>query len=305
MSATGPAQLTDFLDVLGAVAGDTRRPYVVTADSARSFGLPGAWGGHDPLAHTDVGIREALAISLASGLAREGFDPFVATFATFGLRRGWEALSLVDREDHPVVVLAGMSGLSAAEDGATHHCLDDLAALATMPRFRVYCPSDRASVQWTVADLLSRRGPAWVRLVREPVAAMRGTIVDGVRVARPGNESFAVVGYGPALSAAASRLPDDVAVVDLTRVQPLPVEALAEALADFTDLLVLEEHRPQGGLGDRLRAAPALGHCHIEVIGIEGEPGSGGYADLLDRAGLGSRAVLAHARHNTTSGGTP
>ncbi|MFI8933307.1 transketolase C-terminal domain-containing protein [Streptomyces sp. NPDC053474] len=222
--------------------------------------------------------------------------PPAACFAAFGLLRGTEALrTFVAAERAPVTVLAGMAGLSAGRDGVSHHCLEDLAVLRGMPAIRVYAPSDRAAARWAVEDLLSVREPAYVRLARQPVRDTHGgPVTGGLRVLRRGTGRDLVVGYGPALAAALPALEARAPaadVVEVVRLQPLPA-GLAAHLRRARRVSVVEEHRPEGGLADRIRAAHAHFARRVRAFGVPEDPGSGAYLELLEAAGLTGHPLL-------------
>jgi transketolase len=296
--------LATFLQLLGE--GLTRRPdrapYLVTCDSAHSFGLPGAFR-ISGVPHIDVGVREAGAIGVAAGLATAGYDPYVACFAAFGVLRGAEALrTLIAAERLPVTLLAGMAGLSAGFDGVSHHCLEDLGVLRSMPQIRVYIPSDTTTSRAVVDDLLGGGGPAYVRLVRHPVPDAPGTLYSGFRQLRPGTGGDTVVGYGPALIhalPAIASLPEPPGVVEVLRVNPLPPQ-LGPYLAGGGKLFVVEEHVPHGGLGDRLRARFPELSARVETIGVAQDPGSGAYPELLHATGLAGDALAMRIHSERT-----
>ncbi|MFF4806030.1 hypothetical protein ACFY1U_47925 [Streptomyces sp. NPDC001351] len=298
-----PTQLSAFLEELaeGLRRRPDRSPYLVTCDSARSFGLPQVFGDLDP-PHLDVGVREGTAVSVAAGLAAAGHDPFVACFAAFGLLRGAEALrTYVSGEGAPVTLLAGMAGLSAARDGVSHHCLEDLAVLRGMPAIRIYAPSDVTSVRWIVEDLLSERSPAYVRLVRHAVAdTQAGDGLGGFRHLRravDGAESGrdVVVGFGPSLAAALPALDTRAGsydVIEVQRLNPLPA-GLGTHLGSARRIAVVEEHLAEGGLADRLRLTCPRLASRITGLAVPRDPGSGTYPGLLEAAGLVGGALLA------------
>jgi transketolase len=293
---TAPTQLEEFLDLLcEALSRDnSRRPCFVTCDSAVTFRLPALLERHD-FPHIDVGVSEALGLALAAGLASAGRTAFVAAFAAFGVLRGAEPLrTLIDGEATDVVLLGGMAGLSAGPDGVSHHALEDLAFFRPLDATRVYTPSDAAACRWVVDDLLSRPGPAYVRLARVPVPPWPGPdAADALRWLLPRTGRTVVCGYGPNLLAAVRALQDadvDVGVLEFLRCQPLDASALRAALSGADQVVVLEEHRAGGGLADRLRAAFTAVPVH--GIAVSASPGSGPYPDLLEECGLaGPRAV--------------
>ena len=82
----------------------------------------------------NCGIAEANMMSMAAGLALSGLRPIVYTITPFTTTRCLEQIRTgVAYHEAPVVIVGTGSGLSYAELGATHHSLEDLAVLRSIP----------------------------------------------------------------------------------------------------------------------------------------------------------------------------
>ena len=88
----------------------------------------------------DVGIAEQHAVTMAAGLATEGFKPFVAIYSTFLQRAYDQIVHDVAIQKLPVRFAIDRAGL-VGSDGPTHAGSFDITYLATLPNFIVMAPS--------------------------------------------------------------------------------------------------------------------------------------------------------------------
>jgi transketolase len=127
--------------------------------------------------------------------------------------------------------------------------------------------------------------------------------VGGSRVLREGDD-VALVGAGVTLHealAAADRLAAEgvqARVIDLYSVKPVDVETLARAAAETGAIVTVEDHWPEGGLGDAVLAALAEAGelCRVRKLAVDALPGSGSPEELIHEAGIDAEAIAAAAR---------
>jgi transketolase len=88
-------------------------------------------------------------------------------------------------------------------------------------------------------------------------------------------------------------------VLDLYSVKPIDREALLDSLrATGGRLVTVEDHWPQGGLGEAVLEAIAESGLSLQVVklAVRGLPGSGTPAELLHAAGIDADAIAAAVR---------
>ena len=113
----------------------------------------------------NCGIAEACMTGVASGIAHLGLSPITYTIATFNTARCLEQIKLdICYPNLPVIIVGTGAGLSYASLGATHHSLDDIAFLRTIPNLNILCPSDPNEVKKLLKDALKMKGPVYLRL---------------------------------------------------------------------------------------------------------------------------------------------
>jgi transketolase len=113
----------------------------------------------------NAGVAEAHMIGLATGLALEGFIPFVYSIATFASMCGYEQFRngpLLHRLPVRLVGIGG--GFAYGHAGATHHGLEDLAIWRTQPGVTVAVPADSVQTCRVVRWSMTWPGPVYLRV---------------------------------------------------------------------------------------------------------------------------------------------
>jgi transketolase len=113
-----------------------------------------------------MGMAEQNMLSFAGGLAREGFFPFVHTFAVFMYRRALDQVSMsVAYPNLPVRMFGFLPGIMTP-GGVTHQAIDDLAIMRALPNMTILECGDATDVE-TVLDVVHAiDGPVYVRMLR-------------------------------------------------------------------------------------------------------------------------------------------
>ena len=119
-----------------------------------------------------MGIAEQNAIGAASGLATTGMRPYVCAYAPFITARSMEQVrNDVAYANQRVVIGAAASGISLGVAGGTHHSLEDLALMRSLPNMNVIVPADVEEAYKATLATLDIDGPVYLRLggrVEEP-----------------------------------------------------------------------------------------------------------------------------------------
>jgi len=244
------AALTDF--------GETHSTLVMLAGDIGNR-LFDAFKDRHPSRFYNCGVAEANMTGVAAGLAASGLRPITYTITPFNTLRCLEQIRLdVCYPDLPVIVVGTGSGLSYAGLGATHHSMEDIAVLRTLPNMHVVCPADPIEVRLALADALRLGRPTYIRLGKkgEPVIHATPpafTIGRGI-VVRDGGD-IVILSVGNMLATAlqtADQLQGQgvcAQVVSMHTVKPLDEELLGAAFAAKKVVVVLEEHGLAGGAG--------------------------------------------------------
>ena len=208
----------------------------------------------------ELGIAEQNTIGVASGLATTGLRPYVCAYAPFITARSMEQVrNDVAYANQRVVIGAAASGISLGVAGGTHHALEDLALMRSLPNMTVIVPADVNEAYQAALATLDIDGPVYLRLggrtEEPPVGHLEAPFRLGKAARlRPGKD-VAVIACG-ALVDMAVRASDllkkegiGVRVLNMHTIKPLDRDAILAAAAETRGIVTAEEHHLAGGLG--------------------------------------------------------
>lgn len=304
-----PTYTQAFSQALVREAGIDEDVTVVTAAMIDGTGLRD-FVSLFPQRSFDVGIAEAHAVGMASGLALGGKKPVVALYSTFMQRAIDQMIINTALPDLDVVFAIDRAGL-VGDDGPTHHGVFDMVYTRMIPNLKVLAPSDEAEIADALHTALALGGPFAIRYPRGNAQGV--TVADepsmlevGVsRVMREGSD-VVVLAFGrmvfQALAAADILAEKGIStrVVDMRWVKPLDERAIADA-ADSRLLVTLEEGVIRGGVGEGVIEVLAAHHLEVDVLTlglpdafIEQGKVEQLFADLsLDGAGIADQIISA------------
>lgn len=242
--------------VLSAMAGEDATLCAITAGMAGGTGLEGFAQSY-PNRFFDAGIAEQHAAGLAAGLAKGGYKPFLALYATFAQRALDQIFQEVSLSRLPVVLCLDRAGLTG-EDGETHQGIYELSFLRALPGLPVY---QAATLNQLEALLKMAQKAAHPLAIRYGRGGGEELLPDPFNLSwqqvLQGSGAVALVTYGTLLEeavAAAKMLPNSPAVFSICRLDVLAADLL-HALSGYKHILVAEEHAPAGSLGEHLAAS--------------------------------------------------
>lgn len=119
-----------------------------------------------PEKYLSMGIAEQNMLSWAAGLAREGFRPFLHTFAVFLYRRPLDQLEMsIAYPNLPVSLLGFVPGITTP-GGVTHQSIEDVGILRTIPNMTIFDCGDATDVESALEICKEVNGPIYVRMLR-------------------------------------------------------------------------------------------------------------------------------------------
>jgi transketolase len=205
----------------------------------------------------NCGVAEANMTGVAAGLAATGMRPITYTIAPFNTVRCLEQIRLdVCYPNLPVIIVGTGAGLSYAGLGATHHSMEDIALLRTLPNMHVVCPADPVEVKLAVAAALKLSRPTYIRLGKkgEPnihISKPDFQIGKGIIIREGGDVAIISVGnmLSEAVESANQLLGYGVSaeVVSLHTIKPLDTSLLMDLFKSKKLVAVVEEHSLIGG----------------------------------------------------------
>lgn len=262
-----------------------------------------------PTRFLNCGVAEANMTGVAAGMALAGLRPITYTIASFNTGRCLEQIRLdLCYHNLPVVVTGVGAGLSYAALGPTHHSLEDIAWLRSLPNMTVLCPADAIETRLALRAALQHHGPVYLRLGKKNEPVIHETQPDfrigkGIILREGVDACLLSVGTitSVALEAADILIAAGIStrVVSMHTVKPLDTELLHDVFSRFSTVGVIEEHGP-GGAWSAVAEWRAESGASGRILRF-GTPDSflheaGGQAWVRGRLGLTASAIVQRVR---------
>ncbi len=260
-------------------------------------------------------IAEQNMVSVAAGLAAQGWVPFASSFACF-FSRAADQIRMAGISRSNLKLCGSHAGVSIGEDGPSQMGLEDLALWRAIPEAVVLYPADGVSTNACVQLAAAHRGLVYIRTTRMKTSGLYGRdeqfAIGGLKVVRQGpSDRLTVVAAGITLHEALAAHDElagagiAVRVVDLYSVKPVDRDALiAAARATANTLLTVEDHYVEGGLGAAVLEAVASAGIVVHQLAVREIPRSGAPRQLLERYGIGRAAIATAVRSLVASAPT-
>lgn len=262
-----------------------------------------------PQRHLNCGTAEQNELSVAAGLALEGFLPFATTFAMFATTRAADQLrNSIAYPKLNVKVGATHGGLTTGGDGASHQACEDIAMTRALPNMSVLVPGDYEEARRATIAAAHFEGPVYLRFGRDTypvVPELHGEFVIGrAKLLRDGRDvtlvSTGIMAH-EALRAAEQLAAEGVSarVLHYPTIKPFDLEPVRRAAQETRGIVTVEEHSIIGGLGEAVASAVLeAGLCApLRRIGMRDVFGESGHAgELLDKFGLRASNIVQAAQ---------
>jgi transketolase len=251
-------------------------------------------------------IAEQNMVGTALGLARRGKIPFVSTFAAF-LTRAFDQIRMSQYSDANIKFVGSHAGVSIGEDGPSQMALEDLAMFRPLLGSVVLYPSDAVAADKLVETAAQHEGIVYLRMTRSKTPVIYGADeafpIGGSKTLRASEHDVLTVvsaGYTlhESLAAYDELRKEDIAirVVDLYSIKPLDVDTLRRAAAETGDILVVEYHYAQGGIGEAVFHALLDTDVALHHLAVTSKPRSGPAGQQLDYQGISRKGIAAKVR---------
>lgn len=223
----------------------------------------------------DVGIAEQHAVTLAAGIALEGYSVYCTIYSTFLQRAYDQLIHDVALQNIPVVFCIDRAGL-VGEDGATHQGVFDIAYLNAVPNITILAPRSAVELRNVLYSLQFHRSqPVAVRYPRgysdeeNWQQAFQNIDFQQIETVRKGNK-IAVFSTGTIVNNVLAALGDqeDVSVYHFLQIKPLDRSEIKKILASYHTLLTIEEGVVNGGFGSSINRLVLEEELPIRVINL-------------------------------------
>ena len=205
----------------------------------------------------NCGIAEQNAVSIASGLAIMGKKPYVYTIIPFLTGRAYEQVRLEVAYMNTNVKLIGIgAGFTYGAAGATHHAIEDISLMRSLPNMTVCCPGDNNEAEQIIKETVNNDKPMYIRIGRHNRGIFNNEklVIGKASVIKQG-EDIAIISTSNMLPDAANYCRQLKAqgrkpyLISMHTVKPLDKEIILELVDKGVEIQTMEEHSIIGGLG--------------------------------------------------------
>lgn len=261
-----------------------------------------------PDQYLNVGIAEQNGAGTAAGLATCGKIPFVVTYAVFGSLRMAEMIRQEICYPHLNVKIAcSHGGVTPANDGASHQCIEDMGVLRTFPNMTVIMPADYYSAKKLVAEAAKLNGPVYLRFTRDAIPVVydeKTTFKIGKAHLVQEGKDVAIIANGDTVRLAIEAAEElkkaglSAKVLDMHTIKPLDEKAVKDCVTKIGRIITVEDHNIINGLGSAVAEVAAdMGKGIVKRIGIQDQFGkSAPYERLLAINGITVENIVATAK---------
>lgn len=300
-------------------AKDKPQVVVLSADLTNSCEV-GEFKDAYPERFFSMGMAEQNMMGFAAGLAREGFEPFIHTFAVFIYRRPYDQLAMSIAYPNLKVRFMGFLPGITTPGGVTHQAIEDIAIMRATPNMTILECGDATEVESVLDVAHAVEGPVYVRMLRGEVPLLFSPedpmVLNKARVLNMGSD-ITVISSGicteEAMRATASLLMRNVSIQHLhvSTLKPFTDPTLLEAIVKARyGVITMENHTVIGGLGSavaELMAESGIGKKLVR-LGLKDTYAHGASRHyLMEEYGLDALALVNAAekligeRFNITS----
>jgi len=251
-------------------------------------------------------IAEQNMVSVALGMSKIGLIPFASSFAAF-LSRAYDQIRMCQYSAPNVTIVGSHAGVSIGEDGSSQMALEDLGMMRSLLHAVVLYPSDPVSTIKLVDELRTHDGLSYLRLTRAKSESLYETNesfpIGGSKVLVSSEKDDAVIiAAGITVHEALKAQKElaekgtNIAVIDAYSVKPLDTQTIVKYATKTGHVIVVEDHYPDGGLGDSVRQALDGMDVKFTHLAVGKTPRSGTSAELLNFEKIDAEAIVKAVR---------
>jgi transketolase len=252
-------------------------------------------------------IAEQNMVGVATGFGTRGKVPFASTFACF-FSRAYDQIRMAGISLANLKLAGSHVGVSIGEDGGSQMGLEDLAMMRAVQGSVVFYPSDAVCAEKLVEHMARERGIFFLRTSRPKTPVLYDNQetfpIGGAKILRQSaNDRVTVVAAGvtlfEALKAADALAKEQigVTVIDAYSIKPIAADVICEAASKTRNrVLTVEDHYPEGGLGDAVAGALSKDGVQVHKLAIFELPRSGKPEELLAKFSIDANAIVAKVK---------
>ena len=296
-----------FASTASALYEEGKNIVVMDADVSKST-RSAKFAEKHPERFVNVGIAEQNMLSIAAGMAACGMIPLVCSFSMLlSLRALDQIRQQAAYAKNNVKIMAHYGGYSSGPEGPTHHAIEDLGIMRTLPNMKILVPCDAEETEAALRTTVDTPGPVFLRMSRNPVPRVPGKpgkveFGKGYRLRHGGDLAIIAIGVmvSSALDAAEELAKEGIEcqVIAMPSLKPIDVDLIVEAARQTGAVVTAEEHNIYGGLGSAV-AEVLVEHAPVPMkrVGIQDQfAESAEFFELLEKYGLSAADIVVACR---------
>ena len=242
-----------FLNTLVEMAKNDNRIWLITPDLGYAVLEP--FKELFPERFINAGISEQNAVGMAAGLAMSGKIPYVYSIMPFVTSRPFEQVKVDCAYMNTNVRLVGVgAGFAYGPAGATHHSIDDLAIMRTLPNMAVVAPGSLNEATDLTRYSVNHNGPMYIRLNKRGEPTYDYPVEFGKFSQVFDGDAFAVIATSGMLRDAYDTVEKyrkngiNAALFSAHTIKPFDTECVLGLVRRHIPIITVEEHNIIGGL---------------------------------------------------------
>lgn len=249
-----------FINTLIELARKDERIFLITADMG--FNVIEPFAKEFPNRFINTGITEQATVSLAAGLALSGYKVYAYSITPFITMRCYEQVRLDVAYMNTNVKIIGIgAGFEYGVAGATHHAIEDIALMRSLPNMKVICPGDNIEAKAILEQSAKDPSPMYIRIGKnkEGFYHQAGTEIKiGKAAILNEGKGLAIITTSNTLGLGKKHLEDLQArgknpyLISMHTVKPIDKEIILELVDKNVAIYSLEEASIIGGLGSAI-----------------------------------------------------
>lgn len=257
----------------------------------------------NPRQFYEMFIAEQNMVGVGIGLSTRGKTPFISTYAAF-FSRAFDQMRMAGYGKANLKIIGSHGGISIGPDGMSQMGLEDIAMMRSIFDSVVFYPSDGVSTVKLVSAMAEYKGLAYLRTTRGKTPIIYDAAdqfpIGGSKVHTISDKphSHVIVGAGITLHEALQAQKQlagkgiITVVVDLYSIKPIDAETLIRLTNNKQPVVVVEDHYPEGGIGEAVRSALGNTSAPITSLAVRKMPMSGKPEELLRYEQIDAAAIV-------------
>ncbi|MBU4502591.1 MAG: transketolase [Nanoarchaeota archaeon] len=260
----------------------------------------------------NCGVAESNMITVAAGLASCGKVPFTYTITPFITMRTYEQIrDDVCLHNANVKIVGVGAGLRYSTLGPTHHAIEDIAIMKTLPNMKIISPCDPIESKMATFAMAEIKGPVYFRIGTggEPRiydSSYKYQFGKGV-VMRGGSDATIIATGGivyDAIKASEELEKENIStrVINIHTIKPIDKEIIIKSARDTGIIVTVEEHNIEGGFGESVASVILENYNHqvkFKRLGIKDCFCSyyGSHQELKSHFGIGKKDMVREVKN--------